>query len=296
MAFKFLEEWAEKYRAAFYAHVRSWIGVGAAACKAAGRRITWEEHTGLIELWDGANSYERRLLIPLLDDEGLCRHAEYCMGQASRELGELELPQHYNDAVEREIAPLLVKRLRVASAGWTRLDSHFEMVRAALEPAPEDEGLSLLDLAKKRAAQLRASRLDEASFAGAALTALEPAIGDPFKFMPEDSLGNRVLAGIEKVMGLLAGAKTLVVAQRSEAIGLCRQLQILQAKVGAEGAELDEARREAARWEVQAQDLRDKLVQVTGERDALKTEVGHLHVLVKHCDCPDNETPAKETP
>ncbi len=214
MAFKFLEEWAKKHRTAFYAHVRPWIGIGAAVCKATGRRITWEEHTGLIALWDGANSYERRLLFPLLDDEGLCRYAEYCMGQAGRELGELELPQHYNDAVEREIAPLLVKRLR--------------------------ESAGLLEAVRDSAKEWGQWR-------------------ETIEHLKETATGQQKRA--DKLEIELSGAKMLAEVQRAEAAELRRQLEILKERRAAEGAELDEARREAARWEVQAQDLRDKLVQ-----------------------------------
>lgn len=109
---EFLEKESQRRQLAFYNHVRLWIGIGAAACRAAHRRLTHAEYLALFDCWGGANSYERRLLVPILDDEALCRHAEYCMSQVGRELGEHELAQHYGDAVQREIAPLLVERLR----------------------------------------------------------------------------------------------------------------------------------------------------------------------------------------
>ena len=49
-----------------------------------------------------------------LNDEALCKLADYCInmeGPKAR-LGEYELSEHYGDAVRRELAPLLVERLR----------------------------------------------------------------------------------------------------------------------------------------------------------------------------------------
>jgi hypothetical protein len=60
----------------------------------------------------------------------------------------------------------------------------------------------------------------------------------------------------------------LAAAQRAEAEDLRHRLQIAGTKLGAEAAELDHARREAAAWEVQCQDLRDKLVQLQATQEA----------------------------
>lgn len=110
----FLRQESEKRRAAFYQHVRPWVAIGAQMGKESGWRMRYADFKALIELLGGMNSYEWRILVPLLDDPGLCELAEYCMGQAGRKLGELELAEHYGDAVQRELAPLLVKRLREA--------------------------------------------------------------------------------------------------------------------------------------------------------------------------------------
>ena len=67
----FLNERHERIRQEFYSNVRPWIAVGVAACKALSRRLTSTEYKSLIDLWGGANSYERRVLVPLLDDEAM---------------------------------------------------------------------------------------------------------------------------------------------------------------------------------------------------------------------------------
>ena len=111
----FLNERHERIRQEFYSNVRPWIAVGVAACKALSRRLTSTEYKGLIDLWGGANSYERRVLVPLLDDEAMADLAAYYIGQGGGRLGELSIAKSYNDAVEREFAPLLVERLREAT-------------------------------------------------------------------------------------------------------------------------------------------------------------------------------------
>ena len=78
------------------------------------------------ELPETMNSYERRIIEPNLANDILMERAEYCMSQAGRALGEFECPRHYNDAVERLYAPLLVKRLREAEAEIARLKGENE--------------------------------------------------------------------------------------------------------------------------------------------------------------------------
>jgi hypothetical protein len=116
----FLGEWYAREQEEFYSHVPVWVAVGAVACEASGRRLTHAEYHGLIELLDGMNSYTRKVLLPVLDDLAVCELASYCMSQSGRELGALDLPRHYNEAVEKELAPMLVKRLRESSAGWEK--------------------------------------------------------------------------------------------------------------------------------------------------------------------------------
>ena len=110
----YLADWAAGQRAAVYDHVRPELR----ALAERPERITHDEYMAL-----RANSYERHLLHKNLDDEALCKLAEYCMGQSGRSLGEFDLPRHYNDAVERELAPLLVKRLREVSAELAEIKS-----------------------------------------------------------------------------------------------------------------------------------------------------------------------------
>lgn len=104
---EYLADWYAGKKAEFYSHVRP----GYKALAERPERISHEEYTKTVEE-HGANSYEHRLLVQNLDDEAVCKIAEYCMSQSGRELGEFNLAEHYGDAVQREFAPLLVKRLR----------------------------------------------------------------------------------------------------------------------------------------------------------------------------------------
>jgi hypothetical protein len=210
---EFLKEWAEKHRAEFYSHVPMWVAIGSEACKAARRQLNYAEYAGLITLLEGANSYTRKVLLPLLDDDAVCELAEHCMSQIGPECGELELARHYGDSLERELAPMLVRRLRWLSHRVGRLET--ELSGAAVLTAAQ----------RKEIAQLLLDKTDY-------LTRCVVACHD-----------------------------------------LKKQLQIAETKLGAEAAELDHARREAAAWEVQCQDLRDKLVQLQATQD-VQREMG----------------------
>ena len=115
MAFKLFEDAYNKRREEFYSHVRS----EHRALAERKERITKAELPTM-------NSYERRIIEPNLANDILMERAEYCMSQAGRELGAFEIPRHYNDAVERLYAPLLVKRLREAEAEIARLKGENE--------------------------------------------------------------------------------------------------------------------------------------------------------------------------
>lgn len=110
MAFKGLDKWYEKHKAEFYSHVKD--NVRALAERP--ERVTWDEYTSLCES-QGMNSYERRILVANFDDEALCKLHDQCATQY-RELLPLQLSEHYQDMVCRELAPLLVARLRERNA------------------------------------------------------------------------------------------------------------------------------------------------------------------------------------
>ena len=211
----FLSEWYKKKQEEFYSHVPVWVAVGAVACEATGRRLTHAEYHGLIELLGGMNSYTRKVLLPVLDDLAVCELASYCMSQSGRELGALDIPRHYNEMVEKELAPLLVKRLR--------------------------ESAGLLNMTREYAEEWGRWR-------------------ETIAHLKETAAGQQKRA--DRLETELSGAAMLAAAQRAEAEDLRHRLQIAETKLGAEAAELDHAHREAAAWEVQCQDLRDKLVQL----------------------------------
>jgi len=219
----FLGEWYKRKQEEFYSHVPVWVAVGAVACEASGRRLTHAEYHGLIELLDGMNSYTRKVLLPVLDDLAVCELASYCMSQSGRELGTLgtlDLPRHYNEAVEKELAPLLVKRLR--------------------------ESAGLLNMTRKYAEEWGRWR-------------------ETIAHLKETAAGQQKRA--DRLETELSGAAMLAAAQRAEAEDLRHRLQIAETKLAADAAELDHTRREAAAWEVQCQDLRDKLVQLQATQE-----------------------------
>ena len=201
----FLDDYYEKQRQAFYSHVRPWIVIGVEMAKATGWRMSYDEYRALIDFLGGMNSYERRILVPLLDDLGVCAITEYNMSQY-RTLSELDVAVVYDESVQRELAPLLVKRLRRA-----------------------DELISRINAQRDALLEGNCSQVEQV----AAMT-------------------TRV-AFAEKQF-------TKAGAANEE---LHREILITR-------AERDAARKQAATWEIQAQDLRDQLIQVKSELAAVK--------------------------
>lgn len=97
-AFKFLGD----ARKAFYAHIRPEYVVLAEREEP----IEWSEFENLT-----MNSYEAKILHKNLSDDALVKLFELCAKQ-TKPLSVYELPRHYNEAIEREIAPLLAERLK----------------------------------------------------------------------------------------------------------------------------------------------------------------------------------------
>ena len=58
-----------------------------------------------------ANSYERKLLMPLLTISALFAHIDYCYSQSTfHPKGQYKLPKSYDDAITEELLPLLLKK------------------------------------------------------------------------------------------------------------------------------------------------------------------------------------------
>ena len=201
----FLDDHYEKCRQKFYSHVRPWIVIGVEMAKATGWRMSYDEYRALIDFLDGMNSYERRILVPLLDDLGVCTITEYNMSQY-RSLSELDVAVVYDESVQRELAPLLVKRLRRA-----------------------DELISRVNAQRDALLEGNCSQVEQVA-----------------------AMATRV-AFVEKQF-IKAGAANEE---------LHREILITR-------AERDTARKQAATWEIQAQDLRDQLIQVKSELAAVK--------------------------
>lgn len=177
---EYLDKWYEAKRWEFYAHVRPWIAIGAEMAKASGWRMSRTEYCDLIRLLGGMNSYERRALLPVLDDLA----APELVSQY-RTFGELEVVVDYDEALQRELAPLLVEQLQKS----------LETIAHLKETASGQQ---------KR-------------------------------------------------------------ADKAEAEHLLVQKDLFKA-----WEERDTARKQAATWEIQAQDLRDQLIQVKSELAAVK--------------------------
>ena len=99
----FTDTWYKKALEEFYTHVRPEYK----ALAERERKIDWEEFSSI-----RMNSYEQKLIVQNLDDDALCKFYEQCLKHSKRALGALELPRHYDDIIQLELAPLLVERLR----------------------------------------------------------------------------------------------------------------------------------------------------------------------------------------
>ena len=101
--FKFMEERLEKRKQEFMQHVRPHI------IELAERgQVTHEEYNSL-----RMNSYERRYLHPYLTTDALVKLTRYCLSQTGywQPCGEFEVPKDYEDAVMRDLLPLLLDRM-----------------------------------------------------------------------------------------------------------------------------------------------------------------------------------------
>jgi hypothetical protein len=201
----FLDDHYEKCRQEFYSHVRPWIVIGVEMAKATGWRMSYDQYTALIDFLGGMNSYERKVLRSALDDLAICELTQSCLDQF-RTLGELDVATTYDEAVQRELAPLLVKRLR----GANELIGGIKVQRDALL-----EG--------------NCSQIEQVA-----------------------SMTTR--AAFAEKQFIKAGAAN----------------EELHREILVTRAERDTARKQAATWEIQAQDLRDQLIQVKSELAALK--------------------------
>lgn len=102
MAFTGLKNFGKKKKEEFMFHVSPEIK------KLAERK---KEFHGQNIINYGANSYEKKLLVKNLTTPALIKLSEYYLSQTGMPLREFELSKHYNDAVIREFAPLLISRL-----------------------------------------------------------------------------------------------------------------------------------------------------------------------------------------
>jgi hypothetical protein len=104
MAFTGIEEFMKKKEAEFMKYVDASV----IDRFKEGTPITLEEFHNM-----RLNSYERKYLFPLFDDELLLWHIEYSlMQEGNRELFKYDLPKHYTDAVLRQYLPELIRRFK----------------------------------------------------------------------------------------------------------------------------------------------------------------------------------------
>lgn len=248
----FLDDYYEKQRQAFYSHVRPWIVIGVEMAKATGWRMSYEQYTALIDFLGGMNSYERRILVPLLDDLGVCAITEYNMSQY-RTLSELV----YDEAVQRELAPLLVKRLREAS---TRADK-FKVHRDTLLEGGCDQVEELTAMSARVAfaeKQFTKAGADNERLNRELLTARKQA--REWEHLKKSVAGQQKRADKAESEHLLVQKDLFKAweerdAARSEAEAWRKRAAEWETKQHF-------AQKQAAIWEIEAQDLRDRLVQV----------------------------------
>lgn len=85
-------------------------------------KVTWDEYEQL-----RPNDHERRLLHDKLDDAALLKLFERYARETGA-LGSLELPVSAADAIQRELAPLLARRVRILSNRLAALEEAAEEV------------------------------------------------------------------------------------------------------------------------------------------------------------------------
>ena len=106
---KFSEELEERFMSHISPEIRARVE--------SGLPVTWTEYENL-----RGNSYERKVLYPLLDDEALVNLTELCLKNSScGRLGRFSLAKHYDEALIGEMLPMLLdrfkKRTEVPDAG-----------------------------------------------------------------------------------------------------------------------------------------------------------------------------------
>jgi len=69
------------------------------------------------------NSYERKLLLPKMDNETLIHQARHCLNFANqhnfRQLGKYEIARHYDQALSGDLIHMLIDRLEQLTAEIT---------------------------------------------------------------------------------------------------------------------------------------------------------------------------------
>ncbi len=104
MCFKFLEERMAKIEERFMEHVRDSVKERTKQ-KVLITKKEWESFHG--------NSYERKVLHPLLDNECLLSVIEYYYSQTGwKKSSKFDIPETYNETIQREFLPLLMERFK----------------------------------------------------------------------------------------------------------------------------------------------------------------------------------------
>lgn len=127
MAFKGFEDTRRRLYEEYHSHVDDWVRERVAS----GRIITHAEFQEM-----RGNSWERKLLYPLLDNEALIHLTRYCIGNSSPMRDQLHgIPAVYDESVIHVLAPLLIQRLEKAEKEIERLQGLVALeARAQEEP------------------------------------------------------------------------------------------------------------------------------------------------------------------
>ena len=104
MAFTGIKEFMQKKQDNFMQYIDQWV----IDRFSTGEPITLAEYKTF-----AINSYERKYLFPLFNNELLLYLIEYSLGQdGHKELFKYDLPRHYTDSVLRLYLPELIRRIK----------------------------------------------------------------------------------------------------------------------------------------------------------------------------------------
>lgn len=118
----FLKEYSEKLKAEYESHIRMKLRGFVVKTRNHGDKIDREQYESLFKTFNGLNSWERELLLPLMSNELFLSELEYCLKNCSpNHQSESHPAATYDEAIVYRYVPELVRRLKEAETEIDRL-------------------------------------------------------------------------------------------------------------------------------------------------------------------------------